>query len=76
MKTQKESIDFNNMMEAVCRNLPEGWSLVLDLENGAATVRLYEPKEKEMGLPDPADKTLVEQMNDALLVANGWVNVP
>ena len=55
----------------ICAQLPEGWLISLEMESGAAWVDLY----KDGGivdLPDPSDKTIIEQLNDALCVAKGF----
>lgn len=62
----------SDMANAVCKHLPEGWEISLAMENGAAWVTLETPAGDYALLPDQADKTLEEQINDALCVANGW----
>lgn len=65
----------SDIANRVSRHLPEGWVLSLNIENGSAWVSL-ENTNKQYGrfpmLPDAADKTLLEQINDALCVANGF----
>jgi hypothetical protein len=56
----------------VCRHLPENMVLSLCMENGAAWVELGVDRIGNVELPDFADKTLIDQINDALCVANGW----
>lgn len=56
----------------VCRHLPEGWQLDLCMERGAAWVQLSNPDGDGVSLPDAADKSLEQQVNDALCVAQGW----
>jgi len=57
------------IINKICRELPEGWTLSLDMENGAAWVSLERPGGAYCKLPDATDKTLVEQLNYALRVA-------
>ena len=57
----------------ICRDIPDGYELRLCLERGAAWVTLHNEEGDLIGLPDAADKTLAEQLAEALLVArNGW----
>ena len=58
--------------EKVCKNVPHDYIISLCMENGAAWVEL-EKLGRHIRLPDSADKTLVEQLNDALCVANGFI---
>jgi hypothetical protein len=60
------------MAEKICRHIPEGMEICLRMENGDASVTLGCDEVGFIQLPDSADKTLQEQLNDALLVANGW----
>jgi hypothetical protein len=57
------------MVNHVCQYIPKGWELRLCMENGAAWVSLIDEDGYEMELPDSADKTLEQQVNDALCVA-------
>lgn len=56
----------------VCQHLPEGWQLDLCMERGAAWVQLSNPDGYGVSLPDAAEKSLEQQVNDALCVARGW----
>jgi len=56
----------------VCQQLPEGWQLNMCMERGAAWVQLSNPDGNDVILPDAADKSLEQQVNDALCVARGW----
>ena len=56
----------------VCRHLPDGWELRLCMEKGAAWVTLHNPDGDTIELPDAADKSLEQQVNDALCEALGW----
>ncbi|MDC8456905.1 hypothetical protein [Marinobacter sp. DS40M6] len=62
--------------ERVCEHIPENMMISLCMENGAAWVQLGQDKVGNLELPDSADKTLVQQINEALCVANGWVESP
>jgi hypothetical protein len=59
----------DEMVNQVCRDLPEGYVVSLSMERGAAWVELYEREGRSVGLPDPADKTLSEQLQEALRCA-------
>ena len=60
------------MVEKCCLHIPEGYEIRLCMEEGSAWVELWLPGENKTELPEPADKTLLEQLNDAICVANGW----
>ncbi len=51
---------------------PKGYVISLCIEDGAAWVELGKDFAGNIQLPDSADKNLLEQLNDALCVANGW----
>ncbi len=55
----------------ICGHLPEGYIISLNLENGSAWVELLDSNGNYV-LPDTTDKTIIEQLNDALCVANGF----
>ncbi len=59
----------------ICVELPEGWQLDLNMERGAVGVRLYDEDLNYITLPDSADKTLAEQLLEALVVAKDEVKV-
>ena len=56
----------------VCKHLAGGWIVALNMEHDAAWVELIDPTGRCHKLPDSTDKTLLEQLNDALCVANDW----
>lgn len=56
----------------VCQHLPDGWQLDLCMERGAAWVQLSNPAGDGVSLPDAGDKSLEQQVNDALCVAREW----
>ena len=56
----------------VCKFLPKDYELILFMENGAAWLEMYRDQ-KPIELGDPADRSLTEQMNDALCIANGFM---
>ena len=62
--------------ERVCKHLPEGFEIHLCMEHGAAWVKLLDAHGDSVELPDSADKSIDEQLNDALCVATGWTNPP
>lgn len=57
------------MANRVCQHLPEGWELRLCMERGAAWVTLYNPEGDCIETPDAADKSMEQQVTDALRVA-------
>jgi len=60
------------MVEKICKRIPEGLEISLRMENGCAYVTLGADEVGFVPLPDSTDKTLQEQLQDALLVANGY----
>lgn len=70
--TNDGSMSVLALTNAVCKHLPEGWQIHICMENGSAYVDLYDPRGHDVDLPDQADKTLEQQVNDALCVANGF----
>ena len=68
-----KDINLEEMVNAICKHIPHGYIVGLEMENGSAVVYLLtEPYGDYVDLPDAADKTIIEQLNDALLAANGW----
>jgi hypothetical protein len=61
------------LVNKVCEHLPDGYELCLFMENGAAWLEMYN-NYTPIELGDPTDKSLVDQLNDALCIANGWYN--
>ena len=68
-----KDINLEEMVNAICKHIPHGYIVGLEMENGSAVVYLTDPGGEYVKLPDAADKTITEQLNDALLAANGWV---
>lgn len=66
-------MDIEQLANAACKHLPEGYIASLQMENGAAWVELHGPEGEKLNLPDSADKDLVDQFNDAIAVANGFM---
>ena len=56
----------------VSKHTPKGYVISLCIEDGAAWVELGKDFAGNIQLPDSADKNLLEQLNDALCIANGW----
>jgi hypothetical protein len=69
---QESVVSFFDITERVCKNLPDGFEIQLCMENGSAWVALNDQDGRYRPLPDAADKTLIEQLNDALCVAKGF----
>jgi hypothetical protein len=61
-----------DIIEKVCKHIPEGYQIELCMESGSAWVDLVHPKGYYLELPDSADKSITEQLNDALCVATGF----
>lgn len=60
------------LAESICEHIPEGFQINLCMERGSAWVNLME-KGEERKLPDSADKCIRAMLNDAMLVAQGWI---
>jgi hypothetical protein len=70
-----DAISLDDAVNSVCRHLPDGYEIDLCMENGSAWVTLWRIHVEGCGvidLPDSDDKSLIQQLNDALCVANGW----
>lgn len=66
-----------DVINKICGHLPEGLEIQLCMENGAAFVTLLDRGNgSHIKLPDSTDKTIVEQLNDAMCVANGFEAQP
>ena len=65
-----ESIE--DVINKVCGHLPGGYEMQLNMESGSAWVSLVDGAGLYLKLPDQADMTIMEQLNDALCVANGF----
>ena len=61
------------LINKICKQIPPGYEIKLHMENGAAWVTLVNANDDDITLPDSADMTIIEQLNDALCVANKWV---
>lgn len=61
-----------NIIEKVCKHIPDGFEIQLCMERGAAYVTLSDGDGRYRELPDSADKTIIEQLNDALCTAKGF----
>lgn len=61
----------SSMIEIACEQLPEGYVVRICMENGYAGIEVLDPNGEYVALPDPADKTLNLQLNDALMVIRG-----
>lgn len=58
-----------DVANAVCKHIPAGCEIRLCMENGAAFVTLTTKDGRYAELPDSADKSLEEQIKDALVCA-------
>ncbi len=55
----------------ICMYTPSGFIISLRIEEGSAWVELEGPN-GSISLPGLADKNLMDQLNDALCIANGF----
>jgi hypothetical protein len=63
---------FRAVVNAVLRHLPDGCEIDLTMRNGTASVGLLDQYGSSIPFADDT-KTLEQNINDALCVANGWV---
>lgn len=68
---ERGPIPAQTVANRVCKHLPEGYVLNLAMENGAAWVELIDADGNYVTLPDAGDRSIDEQINDALGVACG-----
>ena len=61
------------VIEKVCKQLPKEWEIQLHLENGAAWVTLENILLEEVVQIESTDKTMEEQLNEALCIANASI---
>lgn len=69
------SLALDEIIDNACRCLPDGIQVELCMENGSAWVELWRIDEyggDELELPDAADKSLQEQIIDAVATAREW----
>lgn len=59
-------ITLEDMAHKTCRDVRPGYVVSLCMEKGAAWVELIGPSGHEITLPDAADKTIEQQINDAI----------
>lgn len=59
----------HDMIKECCKLIPDDWEIRLCVERGAAWVELYNNGTIVNDLPDMADKTLIEILNDAVCYA-------
>lgn len=58
------------IVNRICAQLPPGWTIALCMSNeGGFWVDLIDPRGRYPSLPDISDKTMLEQLNDALCMA-------
>ena len=66
------AVALQDIAHKVALHTPKGYVISLCIEDGAAWVELGKDFAGNIHLPDGADKNLLEQLNNALCVANGW----
>jgi len=67
-----EALTVHDVANVVARFIPNGYTISLHIERGAAWVELADPDGEQVTLPDAADKSLYRQINDGLARACGW----
>lgn len=66
-RRQRTMSPFSLACDTVCGFLPEGWTLVIDLEQGAGCVRLEDPQGDDIGIH--SDSGLEDALYKALFYA-------
>lgn len=66
-----DKMPLQDVANLLARFLPEGWEVQMCIERGAGWVTLSNPNGDYVPLPDAGDKSLMQQLNDALSVAYG-----
>ncbi len=67
-----DELSVADVANVVARFIPVGYTLSLHIERGAAWVELMDDEGDQVSLPDAADKSLYQQINDGLCHACGW----
>ena len=60
------------IVNRICSQLPSGWIITLEMEKDSAWIDLEGPLGEYSSWQDLTDKTIVEQLEDALCMAKGW----
>lgn len=68
----RPALTLQEIANTVAQFLPVGYTLSLRIERGSARVEVTDPREVPVPLPDTADKSLYQQINDGLCRACGW----
>lgn len=56
-------------IESAAGNLPEGWSINIEVENGCALVRLVRPDDSSLLVCDGDNRGIAEYFRDAEIIA-------
>ena len=67
-----DALTLQEIANTVAQFLPLGHTLSLRIERGSAWVEVTDQREVPVPLPDAADKSLYQQINDGLCRACGW----
>lgn len=67
-----DALSVHDVANTVAKFIQIGYTLTLHIERGSAWVELTGPREAPVPLPDAADKSLYQQINDGLCRACGW----
>lgn len=68
-----EQLTLDQVANAVANFLPPGFEARVCIERGAGWIELLDDNQCDrVRLPDAADKSLAQQLNDALCIALGW----
>lgn len=65
----RDGMTLQDAANAVCGHVPHGYLVLLCMENGSAFVIVNDPHDFDVALPDSSDKSLAEQINDAVRAA-------
>jgi hypothetical protein len=56
-------------LQRAARDLPDGWLIQVGVERGAAWIELHNPDGDGVNFDSSPDKTLAEQLDDAIVEA-------
>lgn len=62
-------LNLEQMVEKVRKLLPLGWELSICIESATAWITLHNPEGYRQKLPDATDKSIDEQIDEAIFIA-------
>jgi hypothetical protein len=65
-------VTLDEAMQKAAGHLPDGWTVGVVCERGAGWIELHNPAGDQINFDSSPDKTLAEQVDDAILEALSW----